>query len=59
MCALVTLLTAQENSLAESGSQENLSITRCFAHEKRRFSRNVATDVELGANAWCSYAIAP
>lgn len=47
-CALVALLTARENGLVESESQENLFITRWFAQAKkqRRFSRDVATDID-------------
>jgi hypothetical protein len=47
-CALIALLTAREDGLVESESQENLFITRWFAQAKkqRRFSRDVATDVD-------------
>lgn len=47
-CALVALLTAREEGLVASESQENLFITRWFAQAKkqRRFSRDVATDVD-------------
>lgn len=47
-CALIALLTAREDGLVESESQENLFITRWFAQVKkqRRFSRDVATDVD-------------
>jgi hypothetical protein len=47
-CALVALLTAREDGLVESESQENLFITRWFALAKkqRRFSRDVATDID-------------
>ena len=47
-CALIALLTAREDGLVASESQENLFITRWFAQVKkqRRFSRDVATDVD-------------
>lgn len=47
-CALVALLTAREDGLVKSESQENLFITRWFAQAKkqRRFSRDVATDID-------------
>lgn len=47
-CALVSLLTAREDGLVESESQENLFVTRWFALAKkqRRFSRDVATDID-------------
>ncbi len=47
-CALIALLTAREDGLVESESQENLFITRWFTQVKkqRRFSRDVATDVD-------------
>lgn len=47
-CALVALLTAREDGLVASESQENLFITRWFALAKkqRRFSRDVATDID-------------
>lgn len=47
-CALVALMTAREDGLVESESQENVFITRWFAQVKkqRRFSRDVATDVD-------------
>lgn len=47
-CALIALLTARGDGLVESESQENLFITRWFAQAKkqRRFSRDVATDVD-------------
>lgn len=47
-CALIALLTAREDGLVESESQENLFITRWFAQAKkqRRFSRDVATEVD-------------
>lgn len=47
-CALVALLTAREDGLVESESQENMFITRWFAQAKkqRRFSRDVATEID-------------
>ena len=47
-CALVALLTAREDGQVGSESQENLFITRWFAQAKkqRRFSRDVATDID-------------
>lgn len=47
-CALIALLTAMEDGLVESESQENLFIIRWFAQAKkqRRFSRDVATDID-------------
>lgn len=47
-CALVALLTAREDGLVVSEPQENLFITRWFAQAKkqRRFSRDVATDID-------------
>jgi hypothetical protein len=63
-CALIALLTAREDGLVASESQENLFITRWFAQVKkqRRFSRDVATDVDwilnqgrtLGVRARCA-----
>lgn len=47
-CALVALHTAREDGLVLSESQENLFISRWFAQAKkqRRFSRDVATDID-------------
>lgn len=47
-CALIALLAAREDGLVTSESQENLFITRWFALAKkqRRFSRDVATDID-------------
>lgn len=47
-CALIALLTAREDGMVESESQENLFITRWFAQAKkqRRFPRDVATDID-------------
>ncbi|EPL4527125.1 DUF2913 family protein, partial [Enterobacter asburiae] len=47
-CALVALHTAREDGLVLSASQENLFICRWFALAKkqRRFSRDVATDID-------------
>ncbi|EOS94579.1 hypothetical protein ETR_12868 [Erwinia tracheiphila PSU-1] len=47
-CALIDLLTAREDGLVESASQENLFITQWLAQVKkqRRFSCDVATDVD-------------
>ncbi|MED7793109.1 DUF2913 family protein [Klebsiella aerogenes] len=47
-CALVALLTAREDGQVVSASQENLFIVRWFALAKkqRRFSRDVATDID-------------
>ncbi|WP_261893401.1 MULTISPECIES: DUF2913 family protein [Enterobacteriaceae] len=47
-CALVALHTAREDGLVLSESQENLFICRWFALAKkqRRFSRDVATDID-------------
>ena len=47
-CALVALHTAREDGLIQSESQENLFICRWFAQAKkqRRFSRDVATDID-------------
>ena len=51
-CALIALLTAREDGLVESESQESLFITCWFAQVKkqRRFSRDVATDVDWVLN---------
>lgn len=47
-CALVALMTAREDGLVASESQENMYITRWFvqAKKQRRFSRDVATDID-------------
>lgn len=47
-CALVALQLARQDGLIGSESQENLFITRWFALAKkqRRFSRNLATDID-------------
>ena len=47
-CALVALHTAREDGLVLSESQENLFISHWFAQAKkqRRFSRDVATDID-------------
>ena len=47
-CALVALLTAREDGLVASESQENLFITRWLATalKQRRFSRDVTPDIE-------------
>ncbi|EBK0028743.1 DUF2913 family protein [Salmonella enterica] len=47
-CAMIALLTARQNGLVTSESQENLFITRWFALAKkqRRFSRDVAIDID-------------
>ena len=47
-CALIALLTAREDGLVASESQENLFISRWFAQAKkqRRFPRDVATDID-------------
>ncbi|MGT3828194.1 DUF2913 family protein [Enterobacter kobei] len=47
-CALIALMTAREDGLVASESQENLFITRWFAQAKkqRRFSRDVASDID-------------
>lgn len=47
-CALVALFLARKEGLVTSDSQENLFITRWFAQAKkqRRFSRDVATDID-------------
>lgn len=47
-CGLVALLTAREDGLVRSESQENLFITRWFAQAKkqRRFTRDVAREID-------------
>lgn len=47
-CALVAMHTAREDGMVATESQENLFITRWFAQAKkqRRFSRDVATDID-------------
>ncbi|MHC0026585.1 MULTISPECIES: DUF2913 family protein [Enterobacter] len=47
-CALIALLTAREDRVVVSESQENLFLARWLAQAKkqRRFSRDVATDID-------------
>lgn len=47
-CALIALLMARDDGQVVSEPQENLFITRWFAQAKkqRRFSRDVATDID-------------
>jgi len=51
-CVLAALHTAREDGLVLSESQENLFISRWFAQAKkqRRFSRDVATDIDWVLN---------
>lgn len=58
-CALVALQLARQDGLISSESQENLFITRWFALAKkqRRFSRDVATDIDWILNQGRSLGI--